>query len=131
MLFSRLGRKIIDDAFNPKKTRRQPAVADDDDCFQRYKGEIKCQDSDDVYYHGGHHHDHDDGLSEEEKYQKAMYQLKCVTVVGLFFVSAQGCGAYIANSIAIATDCAHLATDLIAFVIGIIALALTRKGSSE
>jgi len=60
-----------------------------------------------------------------------MYQLKCVTVVGLVFVSAQGVGAYMANSIAIATDCAHLATDLIAFIIGIVALALTRKGESE
>ena len=75
---------------------------------------------DDVYYHGGHDHDHghdhDDGLTEDERYEKAMYQLKCVTVVGLVFVGAQGTGAYLANSIAIATDCAHLATDLIAFI---------------
>lgn len=35
-----------------------------------------------------------------------------------------------AGSIAIATDCAHLASDLIAFVMSIVALALTRKGSS-
>ena len=59
-----------------------------------------------------------------------MSQLKWVTVVGLFFVTAQGVGAYWANSIAIATDCAHLATDLLAFLMSIAALYLTRKGSS-
>ena len=79
----------------------------------------------------GHGHDEDDGLTEDERYEKAMYQLKCVTIVGLVFVGAQGTGAYLAGSIAIATDCAHLASDLLAFVISIIALALTRKGSSS
>ena len=60
-----------------------------------------------------------------------MYQLKCVTIVGLIFVSAQAVGAYLAGSIAIATDCAHLASDLLAFIIGMIAMKLTRKGSSS
>lgn len=59
-----------------------------------------------------------------------MYQLKSVTVVGLIFVSAQAVGAWFAGSIAIATDCAHLASDLLAFIISIVALALTRKGES-
>ena len=49
----------------------------------------------------------------------------------MVFVGAQGTGAYLAGSIAIATDCAHLASDLLAFVMSIIALALTRKGSSS
>lgn len=40
-------------------------------------------------------------------------------------------GAYLAGSIAIATDCAHLASDLLAFVMSIVALALTKKGTSE
>lgn len=60
-----------------------------------------------------------------------MSQLVWVTIVGLFFVTVQGVGAWLANSIAIATDCAHLATDLLAFVISIVALALTRRGESE
>ena len=46
-------------------------------------------------------------------------------------MTAQGIGAYWANSIAIATDCAHLATDLLAFLISILALYLTRKGASS
>lgn len=127
-MFTKLGRKIIRDA---GRTQRSVVhVTDDsDDSFQRYTG--KCEEAGDVYYHGGHSHSHDDGLTDDQRYEKAMYQLKCVTVVGLFFVTAQGYGAYLANSIAIATDCAHLATDLIAFVLSIIALALTRKGSSS
>ena len=133
-MFTKLGKKIIRDALNPKRSQpKQNSSTEDDDCFIRYKGGAKqSEDKYDVMYHGGHHHDHgDDGLSEEERYAKAMYQLKCVTVVGLIFVSAQGVGAYMANSIAIATDCAHLATDLIAFVMGIVALALTQKGRSN
>lgn len=108
-------------------------VVDDenDDAFYRFKGGRFCEEGNDVYYHGGHDHgDEDDGLTEDERYEKAMYQLKCVLVIGIVFVGAQGFGAYLANSIAIATDCAHLATDLIAFIMSIVALGLTRRGSS-
>jgi len=35
-----------------------------------------------------------------------------------------------AGSIAIATDCAHLASDLVGFVMSMVALALTRKAAS-
>jgi len=36
-----------------------------------------------------------------------------------------------AGSIAIATDCAHLASDLVGFVMSMVALALTRKSASS
>lgn len=36
-----------------------------------------------------------------------------------------------AGSIAIATDCAHLASDLVGFVMSMVALALTRKSTSD
>ena len=77
----------------------------------------------------GHHHGEDEG-NDDEKYAKAMGQLKCVLAVGIFFVCAQGVGAYYAGSIAIATDCAHLASDLVGFVMSMVALALTRKSAS-
>lgn len=60
-----------------------------------------------------------------------MGQLKCVLAVGCFFVVAQGTGAYYAGSIAIATDCAHLASDLVGFLMSMVALALTRKSASS
>lgn len=128
-LFKQLGRKIVEDSTKAQPVR-ELTVLENDDSFLRYEGGSLCERGDDVYYHGGHDHGHDDGLTEDERYEKAMYQLKCVTGVGLIFVGAQGTGAYMAGSIAIATDCAHLASDLIAFVMSIVALALTRKGSS-
>ena len=70
MLFTKLGRKIMRDAEKANMSSEAQVVADDDDAddsFQRYKGDMRCQDSSDVYYHGGHHHDHDedDGLTED------------------------------------------------------------------
>lgn len=124
MLFSRLGHKIIRDAYRDPPTKPAVDIDDEqDDQFYRYS------ESDDVMYHGGC--DSEKGMTDDQRYDKAMGQLKCVTVVGLFFVTLQAIGAYWANSIAIATDCAHLATDIFAFLISIAALALTRKGSSE
>lgn len=99
-------------------------------------------------YEGGHAHAHDEeghghghkdeghkhGTPEEEaeaKYNKAMGQLKKVLALGCVFVCAQGVGAYLAGSIAIATDCAHLASDLIGFMMGMVALSLTRRGESS
>lgn len=59
-----------------------------------------------------------------------MYKLKKVLFVGAFFLTAQGIGAWLAGSIAIAADCAHLASDLLGFCMSMIALCLTRKKSS-
>lgn len=41
-------------------------IENDDDSFKRFDG-------DDIQYHGGHDHGHDDGLTEDERYEKAMY----------------------------------------------------------
>jgi len=74
-------------------------VAGEDDDFQRADSVMN-------YYEGGHGHDHghdhkDDGHghdhghhhgedegNDDEKYAKAMGQLKCVLAVGIFFVCA-------------------------------------------
>lgn len=127
-MFTKLGRKIITDSFKIQRIESQ-IVDEADDEYKRFGS--KCEKGSDVYYHGGHSHDHDDGMTDDQRYEKAMYQLKCVTVVGLIFVGAQGVGAYLAGSIAIATDCAHLASDLLAFIMSIVALKLTRKGASS
>lgn len=60
-----------------------------------------------------------------------MGQLKKVLGLGCIFVVGQGVGAYLAGSIAIATDCAHLATDLFGFGMSMVALKLTRRGESS
>jgi zinc transporter 2 len=60
-----------------------------------------------------------------------MYKLKKAFCVGIFFVSAQGVGAYMAGSIAIAADCAHLASDLMSFVVSMFALYFTTWAPTE
>ena len=66
---------------------------ENDDAFLRYEGGALSDREYDIMYHGGgHDHDHghgeDDGMTDDERYEKAMWQLKCVTIVGLFFVGA-------------------------------------------
>ena len=85
-MFTRLGRKIISDIQKTRSIDYQ-VIDDEDDSFRRFNA--KCEDASDVYYHGGGHgHSHGPEMTEDERYEKAMYQLKCVTIVGLIFVSA-------------------------------------------
>lgn len=89
--------------------------------------------------HGhGHGHGHGDGHGhghidedEKKKYSDAMFKLKKVLAVGAFFLTAQSLGAWWAGSIAIAADCAHLASDLVGFLMSMIALYLTQKKTSK
>lgn len=65
---------------------------ENDDAFLRYEGG-SLSEYDIMYHGGGHDHDHghghgDDDLTDDQRYEKAMWQLKCVTGVGLVFVGA-------------------------------------------
>lgn len=60
-------------------------------------------------------------------YDKAYAKLCKVTSVSLFFIAAQLTGGLLAGSIAIMCDTAHLATDMIGFVIGLYCLSLSLK----
>lgn len=51
--------------------------------------------------------------------------------VSLFFIVAQLIGGYMAGSIAILTDSAHLASDLIGFALSIISLKIAEKRPDE
>ena len=63
--------------------------------------------------------------AEQKKTNAAMLKkLIIVTIVSCFFITAQLIGGYMAGSIAIFTDSAHLASDLIGFGISIISLRL-------
>ena len=65
MLFSRLGKKIIKDAYR-EEIKKPPVVYDDeqDDLFHRWSEE------DDVQYHGGC--DSEAGMTDDQRYHKAM-----------------------------------------------------------
>lgn len=61
----------------------------------------------------------------------AQKQLWMATFVSAFFIVAQLIGGYLAGSVAILTDSAHLASDLIGFAISIVALKLAQKESDK
>jgi zinc transporter 2 len=60
-----------------------------------------------------------------------MRKLRLVTFVSFFFIAAQLVGGYLANSIAIFTDTAHLASDVIGFAISMKALKMTLNPASK
>ena len=65
--------------------------------------------------------------SDQQEYDLAMKKLVLVTCTSLVFITLQLIGAYISNSIAVFTDTAHLATDVIGFVMSILALRISMK----
>ena len=58
-------------------------------------------------------------------------KLITVTIVSCFFITAQLIGGYMSGSIAIFTDSAHLASDLMGFGISIIALNLGERDPND
>lgn len=60
-----------------------------------------------------------------------MQKLKVVSVVSVFFIIVQCIGGYLANSIAIFTDSAHLASDMIGFGMSMIALRMSMRPASK
>ena len=74
-------------------------------------------------------------LTAEDKdlatYRKAMKKLKIVSCVSVLFIIAQCIGGYLSNSIAIFTDTAHLASDMIGFGMSMIALKISMRPASR
>jgi Co/Zn/Cd efflux system component len=66
--------------------------------------------------------ENDAEVAAKRVYDGAMKQLCKVAFVSIFFIIAQGIGGYLANSIAIYTDTAHLASDMIGFVLSMVSL---------
>jgi len=76
-------------------------------------------------------HHHGDTDKDLKNYHASMKKLKCVSFVSLFFIVAQLIGGYLAHSIAIFTDTAHLASDVVGFGISMIALKMTFREASK
>lgn len=62
--------------------------------------------------------------SQKKSNDAAMKKLVIVSFVSVFFITAQLIGGYLAGSIAIFTDSAHLASDMLGFGISMAALKL-------
>jgi cation diffusion facilitator family transporter len=68
-----------------------------------------------------HHHDHN--IDQNDAMKKLFY----VSIVCLIFMCIEIIGGYLANSIAIMSDAAHLLSDLFGFVISIISITISKK----
>lgn len=68
---------------------------------------------------------------DEKNYYLAMGKLKLVCSVTVLMCTCQGIGGYYANSIAIMTDTVHLATDMIGFVISMVALKISIRPANK
>ena len=84
---------------------------------------------------GGDHDEPPKKLNKLEKealtYEKAYCKLVLVMCVSSVFVVLQCIGGYLANSIAIFTDTAHLATDMLGFVMSMYALKVSLRPASK
>jgi zinc transporter 2 len=69
--------------------------------------------------------------SDLDEYNAAMKKLVWVTSLSVVFITCQIIGGYISNSIAIFTDCAHLATDMIGFMMSMLALRISMRPASK
>lgn len=76
---------------------------------------------------------HFDVVLEKNKkvHAAAMKKLVIVSIVSVFFITAQLIGGFMAGSIAIFTDSAHLASDMLGFAISMMALTLGQRGSTH
>ena len=115
------------------KSLNNSKTSSDDDSYQN--ADNYQIDDNELQYHGGHSHGDSaicDGHGEEtaqskleKSYKGAMKKLCLVSWVSIFFIAAQLTGGILAGSIAIMCDTAHLATDMIGFVISIVCLKLS------
>ena len=69
--------------------------------------------------------------SDLEEYNNAMKKLIWVTSLSCVFITCQIVGGYISNSIAIFTDCAHLATDMVGFMMSMLALRISMRPATK
>ena len=69
------------------------------------------------------HHHHDHNIDQNDAMKKLFY----VSIVCLIFMCIEIIGGYLANSIAIMSDAAHLLSDLFGFVISIISITISKK----
>ena len=67
----------------------------------------------------------------KESNRKAMRKLWMAGGVSIFFIAAELVGGYLAHSIAIFADSAHLASDMIGFGISMIAIKLAQRSSND
>ena len=89
-----------------------------------------CSETKDDHSHHSHHSHHahrDDGDNRSCCADRSLRRLSCALVVCLLFAAVELVGGYIAGSLAIMTDAAHLLSDVASFGVSIFALCLVKR----
>ncbi len=95
-----------------------PPLLEEDGCLHHAANQTECG--------------HDECLSEEEiKANNARRTLLLVSIFCFVFMCVELVGGYLANSLAIMTDAAHLLSDLASFLVSIVALIVARKAPTS
>ncbi|GMS87291.1 hypothetical protein PENTCL1PPCAC_9466, partial [Pristionchus entomophagus] len=79
---------------------------------------------------GGSGHCHDDLVAQQTQ-RRAERVLWIVTGLSVLFISVEAVGGFIAGSLAIITDAGHLLSDLLSFIISIVAIRTARHPASR
>ena len=70
-------------------------------------------------------------LANAKENEAAMTKLVIVCCISVCFIAVEVIGGYISHSIAIYTDAAHLASDVIGFAISMCALKMAQRNASD
>ena len=101
---------------NHIKSKKQNDINDNNNSFNQEEEDSLSSE------HENHHH-HDHNIDQNDAMKKLFY----VSFVCLIFMCIEIIGGYLANSIAIMSDAAHLLSDLFGFVISIISITISKK----
>lgn len=97
------------------------------------------------HHHGPCNHGHDDKLRKKskkplweikreeahKKNRKALCKLVCVTLLTFIFMAVEIIGGYLANSIAIMSDAAHLFSDVLGIGFSVVALIIAERQATK
>lgn len=76
-------------------------------------------------------HSHHFGDSHKKSQDIAMKKLIYVSIICLVFMTIEIIGGYLANSIAIMSDAAHLLSDFLGFIISILSIYISKKNATN
>lgn len=119
--------------FNIKDAERLPLLTQPNKAYS-LPGSVPNHEEQQKESNGIVNHCHDNSFAQEERETEkkvARRRLYVVSVVCLLFMIGEIVGGYLAGSLAVMTDAAHLLTDLASFVISLFSLWLSSKPATQ
>ncbi|KAM9738644.1 proton-coupled zinc antiporter SLC30A8 [Menidia menidia] len=119
--------------FKPKNPESLHLVTETRNCYNT-QGSVPNQGELHNNENGGIKHCHDNSHAQDDREREkkvAKRRLYVVSVICLLFMIGEIVGGYLAGSLAVMTDAAHLLTDLTSFIISLFSLWLSSKPATQ